>query len=61
MTSDANTQQRALSVEQTRAALGVSRSTVMRLIADGELRAKKVGARVLVPVDEVDRFLSDTD
>jgi excisionase family DNA binding protein len=33
----------------------------MRLIADGELRAKRVGARVLVPVDEVDRFLSETD
>jgi excisionase family DNA binding protein len=52
---------RALSVAETGAALSVSRSTVMRLIADGELRAKRVGARVLIPVDEIDRFLTDTD
>lgn len=36
--------------------LGLSLSTVDRAIGRGDLKAKKYGARVLVPVAEVERF-----
>jgi len=56
-----STQRRALTVAETMAATTLSRSTLMRLIADGELKAKRVGTRVLIPPDEVDRFLTSSD
>ncbi len=37
----------------TAQALGVGRSTVFRLIADGELPSVRIGRRRLVPVDGV--------
>ena len=36
--------------------LGLSLSTVDRAIGRGDLKAKKYGSRVLVPVAEVERF-----
>ena len=40
------------------AQLGVSLQTVDRLIGRGEIRAVRVGRRVLIPRDEPARFLS---
>ncbi|MGZ4936898.1 MAG: helix-turn-helix domain-containing protein [Halobacteriota archaeon] len=37
-----------LSVEHAARLIGVSRSTVYRLVRDGELRAIRVGTRVLI-------------
>ncbi|MGF1668196.1 MAG: helix-turn-helix domain-containing protein [Acidimicrobiia bacterium] len=48
----------ALSVTETCCALGVSRSTVYRLINDGRLRPVHLGRRVLIPLSELDRLMS---
>lgn len=37
--------------------LGVSRATFYELLRAGELRSFKVGARRLVPVAEIDRYI----
>ena len=53
---------KAYSVPEVAHALGVSRQTVDRLIAAGELRAIKTGpgrtSRVLIPVAAVDDYLT---
>lgn len=48
---------RALSREEAAQALTISTRTLDRLIRAGRLAIVKVGARVLVPTSEVDRFL----
>lgn len=59
MTTDAkDTKRMAYSLDETAAALGVSRETVRHKIADGGLRAVKVNRRVLVPAAELERFLA---
>jgi excisionase family DNA binding protein len=47
----------ALRLAEAAAWLGVSRDTVERLIQRGELRRVKVGAVVLITVDELRRYL----
>jgi excisionase family DNA binding protein len=47
-----------LSRKDTAAILSLSRRTVDELIAKGELRARRVGRRVLVPRVELERFAS---
>lgn len=37
---------------------GVSRDTILRLIADGELERIKARTRVLIPKSSVDKFLT---
>jgi excisionase family DNA binding protein len=50
---------RAVNVEQARRLLGgVSRAHLFRLIARGELRTVKSGARRLVPVAAIDEYLA---
>jgi excisionase family DNA binding protein len=38
-------------------AIGVHKSTIFRVIRSGELRAKKLGGRTIIPACEVDRWL----
>lgn len=38
--------------------LGISRSTLYRLIAGGQIRTKRIGRGLRVPVSEVERFSS---
>jgi excisionase family DNA binding protein len=38
-------------------AIGVHKSTIFRVIRSGELRAKKLGGRTIIPASEVDRWL----
>ena len=38
-------------------ALGISKSTLERRIADGSIRAVKLGRRVVVPVAELHRLI----
>ena len=45
---------------QVAEAMGVSRSTVSRKIAAGELRAVKVGNRNRIPFEEFERFWQQT-
>jgi excisionase family DNA binding protein len=47
----------AVRVEQAAELLGVSRAHVFRMIARGELRTVKSGARRLVPVRAVEEWL----
>ena len=51
-----NTQQRLYSLYQAETALGVSRSTLYRLMERGELRSVKIGDRRLIPIFELDRM-----
>ncbi|GAB96854.1 excisionase family DNA binding protein [Kineosphaera limosa] len=51
---------RMLTPAQVADALGVSRSTISRKIAAGELRAVKVGNRNRIPFEEYERFWRDT-
>jgi excisionase family DNA binding protein len=51
-------ERRALSVQETARAVGVSRATVYRLIEQGRLVTLKIGARRLVPVAAIDALLS---
>jgi excisionase family DNA binding protein len=54
-------ERRALRVREVATALGVSRSTLYRLLADGQVRAVRLGRRTLViPADEIERILRDT-
>lgn len=39
--------------------LGISRTTIYQLIADGQIRTFKVGARTLVPEADLRRFIAD--
>lgn len=48
----------ALSVAETARVTGLSRASLYRLIASGELQSRKVGARTLVLNSEIDRFLN---
>lgn len=49
----------ALSPDETRAALGVGRTTMYNLIATGKLRAVRVNRRLIVPLSEIERFLAE--
>jgi excisionase family DNA binding protein len=52
------TQRLGLRVNEFVEAFGVSRSTVTRLIADGTIKAIKIGGTPIIPQDEVQRLLS---
>lgn len=49
---------RAYDKGQAAAAMSISRATVDRLISTGELRAKKIGTRVVIPVEAIDEYLA---
>ncbi len=45
----------AYTIKEASAALGVSKATIYRTLANGELHAKKLGSRTLIPADELRR------
>lgn len=47
----------AHSIPDTAAMLGVGKVTTYRLIKEGKLRAVKIGARTVIPRQEIDRLL----
>ncbi len=47
----------AYSVEEAAQQLSVSSQSVRRLIDRGELKARRVGTRVIVPKNELERWL----
>ena len=49
----------ALSPSEGRRAIGVGRTTFYNLISSGALRAVRVGRRLVIPVAEIKRFLSE--
>lgn len=51
---------RMMTPAQVADAIGVSRSTISRKIAAGELRAVKVGNRNRIPFEEFERFWRET-
>jgi excisionase family DNA binding protein len=52
-----NVEKRVLDVPEVAGTLGVHPLTVRRLIRNGELRAVRIGRRVVVPVAALDQFL----
>ena len=55
--SRSGTRPRALSIKEVVEATSLSRSTLMRMERRGELRFIRVGRRVLLPADEVERLI----
>jgi len=47
-----------LHLKEVAQVLGLSRTTIFRLIRDGKMRVIRVGSRTLVPVDVVEAILS---
>ena len=47
----------ALTPDEAAASIGVSRDTLERYVVDG-LRVVRLGRRVVIPVSEIERFLS---
>lgn len=52
------TQRLALSVEEVSETTGLSKAKVRNMIAAGELKAKKVGRRVLVRTEDLLEYLA---
>jgi excisionase family DNA binding protein len=50
---------RAYSVGEAAELLSVSKATIVRRIREGKIRAIRVGSRVLVPSDSIQRLLQD--
>src|SRR4051812_5675464 len=50
---------RLLSVKQVAHELGLSARTISTLITKGQIKAVRIGRRVLLPVAEVERFVQD--
>ena len=50
---------RAYSLKETASTLGISESSVRRLIARGKLRPSRLLRHLMVPVEEIDRLLRD--
>lgn len=48
---------KAYKVNEVALALGLSRTTIYKLIGDGELRRIKLGATTLIAADSVDALL----
>lgn len=48
-----------LSVTEAADAVGVCRSKLYELLADGKLESVKIGARRLIPADALEAFVSD--
>jgi excisionase family DNA binding protein len=48
----------AYSMAETAAALGITKPTAYKLVAQGRLRTVMVGARRLVPITEIERLLA---
>jgi excisionase family DNA binding protein len=47
----------ALRVPEAAAAIGVSRASMYQVVARGEVRAVRIGRRILIPVVELQRLL----
>ena len=47
----------ALGIEEAASALGLGRTTMFRLIKDGEIKAVKVGGRTIISMNELTDFL----
>jgi len=54
---EANTTRAAYTPGALATAIGVHKCTIFRVIRSGELRAKKLGGRTIIPACEVDRWL----
>lgn len=49
----------ALSVDEVATRLGVSEWTVRQAIKRGDIPSRRIGQRVLVPVEAIDNFFKD--
>ncbi|MGR6329079.1 helix-turn-helix domain-containing protein [Sphingomonas sp. XXL09] len=47
-----------LSINETRQALGLGRTTIYKLLAAGKLDRKKAGTRTLITVSSIERLLA---
>jgi excisionase family DNA binding protein len=54
---DISSERKAIFIDEFQRFTGLSRSSVDRAIASGEIRAFRIGGRWLIPTDELDRLL----
>lgn len=55
----ANDEQLAYSVSEAAKAISVGKSTIYRLINDGEIDARKIGTRTLITASSLRRFVGE--
>ncbi len=61
MTANLNNPTRqAYSIEETAHRLSVGRNSVYNLLNTGELKSLRIGARRLIPADEITRLLNES-
>jgi len=49
---------RLLSIPEAQAVLGISRTTLFRLLSDGDLAGMKIGRRTVIPSREIDAYIA---
>lgn len=49
----------AVSVDQAAVMLGLSKHTVRKYEREGQIKATRIGSRVLIPVDEINRIVKE--
>ena len=59
--AEAAVQRAAYGQSEVAARLGVTRQTIAKAVANGDLRVVRLGRRVLIPAAELARFLDATD
>lgn len=55
------TERRTMSVEEAAVALGIGRTTAYQAVRRGELPALRIGRRVVVPREALERLLAETN
>jgi excisionase family DNA binding protein len=58
MAPNTEIQIRAFSIQEAARTLGLSRSTLYRLLKEGKITTVKIGSRRLVPVGSIDALLN---
>jgi len=51
----------AVSVPEMATRLGISRSLAWRIVGEGVIRTVRIGKRVVVPTDAIDKFLAGSN
>ncbi len=60
MKTNSDGAKRAYSIDETAHQLSIGRNSVYNLINAGELKSLRIGARRVIPVDEITRLLNQS-
>lgn len=51
----------AVTISEARKLTGIGRNSLFKLVQTGEIRAKRIGKKWLIPVAELERWLIDLE